>query len=95
MSHKRAIEILDRTLQDIKYITNIMGGMTLVLTGDFRQCLSAITRATRAGQINACLKESYLWDHVQKLCFPVNMRMHLNINDADGELATHLLNVGN
>lgn len=92
MSHKRAIEILDRILQDIKYSSNIMGGMTLIFTGKYRQCLSAITRAD---QINACLKKSHLWDHVQKLSFPVNMQMHLNTDDVNGELATHIINVKN
>ena len=65
--------------------------VTLVLAGDFKQFLPVISRGIKADQINSCLKKSYIWDHIQKVSSTINMRVHLNIADADGEF----LNVGN
>ena len=39
MSHKRAFEALDRTLRDIRESDQIMGGLPVILAGDFRQTL--------------------------------------------------------
>ena len=60
MNHKRAVEALDKTLQDLKDNARIMGGVTFVLAGKFRQIHPVIPWGTRADQINACLKKSYL-----------------------------------
>ncbi|GFX05057.1 ATP-dependent DNA helicase [Trichonephila clavipes] len=35
MSHQKAIEALNRTLQDLRDSTDIMGGMVVLLAGDF------------------------------------------------------------
>ena len=72
-----------------------MGGVTLVLAGNFRQILPVIPRGTRADQISACLKKSYLCDHIQKVSLTIDMRVHLDIGNAEGEFATQLLNEGN
>ena len=69
--------------------------MTLVLAGDFRQILPVIPRGNSADQINICLRKSYFWDHIQKVSLTINMQVHLDIGDAEGEFATQLLNVGN
>ncbi|GBP54885.1 hypothetical protein EVAR_11638_1 [Eumeta japonica] len=42
MSHKRAIEALDRSLQDIRGNRILMGGLVVLLAGDFRQMLPVI-----------------------------------------------------
>ena len=57
MNIKREVKALDQTLQDLKNNTKIMGEVTLVLAGDFRQILPDISRGTRADQINVCLKK--------------------------------------
>ena len=44
MSHKRAFEALDRTLQDIRGNDTLFGGVTLVIAGDFRQTLPVIPK---------------------------------------------------
>ena len=36
MSHKKCVEAVDRTLKDIRNNTKIMGGVTVLLSGDFR-----------------------------------------------------------
>ena len=35
MSHKYALEVLDRTLQDLRGNETIMGGVVVLLAGDF------------------------------------------------------------
>ena len=36
MTNKKALEVVDRTLRDIRENDKVMGGALLVLTGDFR-----------------------------------------------------------
>ncbi|XP_046681372.1 uncharacterized protein LOC124368140 [Homalodisca vitripennis] len=50
MAHKRAIEALDRTLQDIRCNRKRMGGVTLLMAGDLRQTLAVVPRGTRADE---------------------------------------------
>ncbi|GFT33754.1 ATP-dependent DNA helicase [Trichonephila clavipes] len=47
MSHKRAIEVLDRCLQDIQNNRKLMGGVVVLLAGDFRQSLPAALQQTK------------------------------------------------
>lgn len=65
MSHRAHVEAVDRTLKDIKNSGNLMGGVTFVLAGDFRQTLPVITKGTRADVIKACLKSSPLWQSIE------------------------------
>jgi hypothetical protein len=94
MAHKHAFEALDRTLQDLRGNTTIMGGVVVVLAGDFRQTLPIIPRGTAADELKACLKASYLWRHVQKLSLTTNMRVHLQGDMAAGDFAQLLLTLG-
>lgn len=77
ISHKKALEALDRTLQDIRGNTKVMGGTVVILAGDFRQILPVIPGSTPADELNACLKVSSLWNYVQKKTLTTNMRVHL------------------
>ncbi|GFQ83524.1 ATP-dependent DNA helicase [Trichonephila clavata] len=61
MSHRNAFQAFDKTLQDLRGSSAIMGGATVVLAGGFRQTLLIITHGTPADQFNACLKNSYIW----------------------------------
>lgn len=95
MAHKKSLEALDRTLQDLRSNQQPFGGAIILLAGDFRQTLPVITRSTPADELNACLKASHLWRFVQKLSLNINMRVQLQ-NDASAHLfATQLLDVGN
>ena len=73
MSHKQAIEALNRTLQDIRGNGQRMGGTVLPLAGDFRQTLPVIPKGTMADELKACLKASYLWRHIITLGLETNM----------------------
>ncbi|GFV41645.1 ATP-dependent DNA helicase PIF6 [Trichonephila clavipes] len=61
MSHKKALEALDRTLRDFRGNRRIFGGALISLSGDFRQTLPIIPRSTPAEELHACLKSSVLW----------------------------------
>ena len=56
MLNKAVFEALDRTLKDIRSTNEIMGGIPVMLCGDFRQILPVIRSGTRANIINACIR---------------------------------------
>ncbi|XP_078521590.1 uncharacterized protein LOC144790763 [Lissotriton helveticus] len=93
MTHRAHIDAVHRTLQDIRNCPTIMGGVTFVFAGDFRQTLPVVPRGTRADILKACLKASHLWDSVQTLTLRTNMRTHLG--GGDNLFADLLLQVGN
>lgn len=95
MSHKKSLEALDRTLRDIRGVDSIMGGVVLILAGDFRQTLPVIPRSTPADELNACLKQSAFWNYVQKYNLNTNMRVHLQGDAEAGVFANKLLAIGN
>ncbi|GFY21599.1 ATP-dependent DNA helicase [Trichonephila clavipes] len=95
MAHKHSLEALDRTLKNIKNNTMLFGGVLLLLSGDFRQTLPVIPRATYADEINTCLKESYLWRSVSKLCLTINMRVQLQNDPLGSRFSEQLLDIGN
>ena len=94
MSHKHALEALDRTLQDLRDNPTLMGGVVVVLAGDFRQTLPVIPRGTAADELKACLKASHLWRHVLKMGLTTNMRVHLQGDVSAGHFAQQLLDLG-
>lgn len=95
MSHKRVLEAINRTLQDIRENQSLMGGTVVLLAGDFRQTLPVIPRSTPADELNACLKVSHLWRHVKKMSLTRNMRVYLQRQDGQGEFSVKLLELGN
>ncbi|GBP77235.1 ATP-dependent DNA helicase pif1 [Eumeta japonica] len=67
MAHKKSLEAMDRTLQELRKNSEIMGGALLILSGDFRQTLPVIPKSTPADEINACLK-SHISGQKYKYC---------------------------
>ena len=82
MSHKNAYAMIDRTLQDLRDDCRVMGGVTMLLAGDFRQTLPVVKAGTKADEFNACLKSSYLWNYIKVLHLSINMRAQVT-GDAD------------
>jgi len=95
MAHKRGFEALDRSLKDIRNKNEVMGGATVLLTGDFRQTLPVIPRGSRADEVKACIKASYLWPLIEQLSFKKNMRVHLGGDVTAGKFSELLLKIGN
>ena len=68
MANKKAMEALDRSLRDIRNSDALMGGLPLILAGDFRQTLPVIPKGTKADEIAACMKYSrIIWPKVRTL----------------------------
>ncbi|UYV76607.1 hypothetical protein LAZ67_14001436 [Cordylochernes scorpioides] len=94
MAHRCSIEALDRTLRDLRDSNTIMGGVTFLFVGDFRQTLPVIPKGTRADEVNACLKRSHIWSSIVKLSLTINMRAHL-FGDRGSSFSQLLLELGN
>lgn len=92
MSHRTHVEAVNRTLKDFRNCNALMGGVTFVFTGDYRQTLPVIARGTRADIIKACLKSSVVWSSVETLNLRTNMRAHLARSNSD--FPTELLKLG-
>ncbi|GBN08688.1 hypothetical protein AVEN_73486-1 [Araneus ventricosus] len=95
MTHKYALEALDATMKDIFQNDKCMGGITLVLSGDFRQTLPVIPRGTKADELHASIKSSYIWKDVQRFGLKTNMRVHLTGDASTQQFAQNLLHLGN
>ena len=96
MSHRGAFEALDRTLRDIRQNDTIMGGIILLLAGDFRQILPVIKRGTRLDQVRESLKSSRtLWPHVRIMNLHTNMRLRIDNDDDARQYSELLLRIGN
>lgn len=95
MAHKGGFEALNRTLKDIRGNDDMMGGVTVLLAGDFRQTLPVVPRGTRADEVKACIKASSLWPLIKKLHLKKNMRVHLKSDVCAGQFSDLLLKIGN
>ncbi|XP_050339701.1 uncharacterized protein LOC126766040 [Bactrocera neohumeralis] len=96
MAHKKSVEALDRTLQDLRSNDQqIFGGALILLAGDFRQTLPVIPRSTTADELKACLKPSYLWRHVQILNLTTNVRVQIQNDPSADTFSRQLLAIGN
>ncbi|GLU17463.1 hypothetical protein SLE2022_338290 [Rubroshorea leprosula] len=84
MDHKHCFEAVHHTLQDLMdgQISRAkelpFGGKTVVMGGDFRQCLPVIKKATRSEVVNASICNSFLWMNCQILNLRKNMRLLSN-----------------
>ncbi|XP_029653034.1 uncharacterized protein LOC115226173 [Octopus sinensis] len=95
MAHKRSLEALNTTLQDIRDCPATMAGITLLLSGDFRQTLPVIPKGTRADVVRACLKCSRLWQNVTTLSPKTNIRAQLCGDQIASDFASDTLSIGN
>lgn len=81
MQHRYAMESVDRSLRDIMASADPIkaglpfGGITIVLSRDFRQTLPVIPKASRAQVVGASLNCSKMWDHCQVILLKKNMRL--------------------
>ena len=89
MANNKAV---DRTLQDLKSTNLRMGGIKCLFSGDVRQSLPVVVRGTRAEELNASLKQSYIWNDIKKLSLSVDMRVREDSSAL--QFSTLLLNVG-
>ena len=104
LSHKHAIETVDRLLRDVMSTPNQrcevpFGGKVVLFSGDFRQILPVIPLGSEPTIVGSSLKGSTIWSYVQKLHLTVNMRVKLMENSDNREeqksWGEWLLQVGN
>ena len=67
MSHRFSVEALNLTLQDLMGNTKLMGGKTVLLSGDLRQIGPVVKFGGPAETIDASIISSPLWKHVQRM----------------------------
>lgn len=63
--------------------------------GDFRQTLPVLPKSTPADEIEACLKNSFLWQYVSTMTLKTNMRIKLGNNPNAKQFQQNLLLLGN
>ena len=69
------LEAMDRTLRDLMAVQSPFGGKTLILAGDFRQCLPVVPGASRAATVSHCINQSGLWVCFEQMKLTTNMRV--------------------
>jgi hypothetical protein len=94
MSHKKGFEALNNCLKDLRNSNLLMGGVIVLLAGDFRQTLPIVPRGTRANEIATCIKSSYLWPKIEKFSLTKNMRVHLKGDKTTKQFSVLLLKIG-
>ncbi|KAE8254486.1 hypothetical protein A4X13_0g3408 [Tilletia indica] len=82
MMTRHAFEAVDRMLQDIRKDTRNFGGCTMLMSGDWKQTLPVVRKASEAQVISVCLHNSHLWNTTTQLRLSVNVRL-LNTQGTD------------
>lgn len=85
-----ALQTIDRLLRDFCDSSQMFGGKTVLLCGDFRQTLPVITRASRAVTVENCVKYFPGWNQIKQLKLSTNMRAH----HSETEFMSFLKNLG-
>jgi hypothetical protein len=67
MHHRFIPEAIDRLLRDICNKDVLFGGIPVLFSGDWCQCLPVIPTGSRQDVTGACLTRSYLWRHIKVL----------------------------
>ena len=75
MQNRYCMEAVDRTLKDILDSDRPFGGIVVLWGGDFRQILPVVEKGNREDIVYACIRHSYLWQHVHIFHLTQNMRL--------------------
>ena len=95
MTHKHALEAVDRIVRDIVNKYKPMGGQTLILSRYFKQILQVVKRGTKTDHINSFLKTSVMWKNIRLMKLTKNMRVFLSNNQDTATFENYLLDIGN
>ena len=90
MAYKHSLNAIDKCLQDLMDNKQPFGGKTVVIGGDFRQCLPVIRKANKIRLLEATVKQSNTWDIFAQYRLTKNMR---TINDTS-DFSHWLLKLG-
>ena len=92
MLHRHVFEAIDRSIRELTGKEEPFGGITVVFSGDWRQCLPIVRRGSRGDVIHACMKSSELWKVTKVTNFLKNMRVQLTGDSS--EFSNLLLDIG-
>ena len=67
--------IFHRTLCTVRGVDLPFGGLTVIISGDWRQTVPIVPGASEATIVNSCLKFSALWNSVEVYHLTENMRV--------------------
>ena len=88
MIHKKALEIVNKTLQDICRNDKPFGGKFIILGGDFRQILPVVKYGSKNTVFSETIKRSYLQKEFKTFKLKKNMR------SGSKEFSKFLLEIG-
>ena len=94
MLNRFLLEALDKSLKDLMGVDLPFGGKSLLLSGDFRQCLPVCKGEERPGIIKQALTSSHLWPKFEILSLNVNMRVRASGNKELEKYDQWLLEIG-
>ena len=93
MGHRYIYECLDHSLHNIKGSKKLFVELTILISGDWKHILPVVTRGSWAQIIDAILKRSYIWEHIQTLELHLNHHVQLSENTENSNFS--LLRIGN
>lgn len=67
MTYKGGVEALNTFHNDLRGFIEVIGGVTVLLVGDFKQVLPVVTVGIRTNAVGACLEFSHLLPNISKL----------------------------
>lgn len=92
MTHRHALELVNRLLQDLMDSDLPFGGKVMVLGGDFRQVLPVVRKGSRPQIVNSSIVNSHCWRYFERNIIQLSVNMRAA---GDPHFQQFLLSVGN
>ena len=94
MGNRLMFECIDRSFRKIRKVDKPFGGITVVFSGDWRQCLPIVPKGGKSQILDATLKYSKLWKKIQVFKLTTNMRLTSRTEPKVKSFSEYLLKVG-
>ena len=94
IGHKHLYETMDRSFRSLLENDEPYGGKVILHSGDWKQILPVIQGGSRAEIVQATLKASHLWVHVQLFPLTENVRIKNSKNDDAVQYDKFLVDIG-
>ena len=94
IGHKHLYETMDRSFRSLLENDEPYGGKVILHSGDWKQILPVIQGGSRAEIVQATLKASHLWVHVQLYPLTENVRIKNSKNDDAVQYDKFLVDIG-
>ena len=94
IGHKHVYETIDRSFQNLMENDLPYGGKIILHSGDWKQILPVLQGGSRADIVEATLKCSKIWDHIQVFQLTENVRIKNAKSDDAAQYDQYLISVG-